>query len=437
MGALGIDIGTSSVSLAILGDSGDEAGSLTYSNDSLVKGDRWENLQDAGLIASKVVSVAEDLVSRNREIGAIGLSGQMHGILYVDKTGRAVSPLFTWQDGRGDLPFRDGSSYAQTLSALTGYKLSTGYGLVTHYYNLLNGLVPAEAARICTVMDYAVMALTGSCSPVIDPSNAASLGCFDLESLSFDTDALSKAGIDPSMLPDVSPTPSFQGFFRGIPVATAIGDNQASFLGSVRSPGKAVHVTVGTSSQISVFTKEYSTAPGIDIRPLPGGGYLLVGAALCGGSALALLNGFLGGTARFLTGSEPDPDLIYERMGSVAFRPASESGLSVSTTFRGTREEPSVRGRIDNVSFDNWNIEDLVLGFHRGIADELYSFYETMPASSREGKCVVVGSGNALRRNRLLRETVESRFGLRLELSQVCEEAAFGASLVANRLIHR
>ena len=437
MGVLGVDIGTTSISLTLLDGSLSGSHSWTYTNDSTIEGTSWEKLQDADKIAAKVISLIDGLLEEGESIGAIGLSGQMHGILYVDDEGRAVSPLYTWEDGRGNLPFNDGSSYAQNLSLLTGHKLSTGYGIVTHYYNLLNGLVHADAARICTVMDYVAMALTGTCIPVIDPSNAASLGCFDLASCCFDSEVLAKAGIDTSIMPEVCKTPSVVGYFKGIPVVTAIGDNQASFLGSVSSPERSIHITVGTSSQISVFTRDFSIVPGIDTRPLPGGGYILVGAALCGGSSLALMNSFLIGAARFLTGEDLSPAEVYERMCSVGSHPVSDSDLRVRTSFRGTREDPLMKGLVDNISFDNWNVEDLILGFHRGIADELYSFFGKMPESARAGKDIIVGSGNALRRNKLLREVIESRFGLPLSLSLSSEEAATGAATIANRLIDK
>ena len=437
MGALGIDIGTTSISVTLLDGTPEGSRSWTYPNDTTIGGASWESLQDADRIAAKVISLIDGLLAGGERIESIGLSGQMHGILYVDGKGRAVSPLFTWEDGRGNLPFRDDASYADSLSSLTGYKVSTGYGLVTHYYKVSNGLVPKDAAKICTVMDYVAMTLAGTGTPTIDPSNAASLGCFDLASCSFDRDVLAKAGIDTSMLPDESKTPSVVGCYKGIPVVSAIGDNQASFLGSVSLPERSIHITVGTSSQISVFTGDFTTVPGIDPRPLPGGGYILVGAALCGGSSLALLNGFLSGAASFLTSEELSTTDVYERMCSVGFRPVSDSGLSVRTTFRGTREDPTLKGLVDNISFDNWNVEELILGFHRGIADELHSFFEKMPEPVRAGKDTIIGSGNALRRNKLLRKVIESRFGLPLKLSPSCEEAATGAALIANRLIDK
>ena len=42
--------------------------------------------------------------ARYPDIERIGVTGQMHGILYLDGEGNAVSPLYTWQDARGDAP---------------------------------------------------------------------------------------------------------------------------------------------------------------------------------------------------------------------------------------------------------------------------------------------------------------------------------------------
>ena len=424
-GGLGIDIGTSSVSSIRTDIPGGV--SLTLKNDCHIGGKPWENLQDPDGIMKKVLEIVD--TSSDGDIGSVGLSGQMHGILYYDKEGKAVSPLYTWQDGRGNLPFRDGLSYAGWLSRLTGYSLSTGFGAVTHFFNVMNGLVPPDAVGFCTIMDYAAMVLTGARRPLADPSNAASLGFFDLGSGRFDFNAVEKAGMDPGFFPEVSPDITVVGTYKGIPVVAAIGDNQAAYIGSVPYPDRSIHVTVGTSSQISVRTDTYSSAPGIDTRPLPGGCYIMVGAALCGGSSIALLNNFFRRVVESFTGSDIPEEALYGMMNSVHFTPRSGGGLDVKTKFRGTREQPSGRGSIGNISMSNLTPEELVLGFNRGIADELFGFFEKMPEPVRNGKDRLVGSGNAVRRNELLRLSLEERFGCGLTVSVCTEEAALGACI--------
>lgn len=136
----------------------------------------WEKVQDANAIVDIVLDLIQELRIQYPDIKGIGLSGQMHGILYVNAEGEAVSPLYTWQDMRGSLLYKDGMSYAAYLSKQTGFPLSTGFGLVTHYYNKVNSLVPQNAVKLCTIMDYTAMRLTGKCEPLVDCSNAASLG---------------------------------------------------------------------------------------------------------------------------------------------------------------------------------------------------------------------------------------------------------------------
>jgi sedoheptulokinase len=151
-------------------------------------------------------------------------------------------------------------------------------------------------------MDFVAMSLCGKKVPVCEPSNAASLGFFDKRKLQFDLEALDKAGIDAGILPEVRPAGTVVGYYKDIPVYIPIGDNQAAFLGSVSEKEKTVHVTIGTSSQISVYTDSYVEVPPLDTRPLPGGGYILVGAALCGGVSFAMLKDFYAQVAEQFTG---------------------------------------------------------------------------------------------------------------------------------------
>ena len=63
----------------------------------------WEKIQDAGAIVKKAEKLLDDLLDKYPQTERIGLTGQMHGIVYIDQTGTCVSPLYTWQDGRGSL----------------------------------------------------------------------------------------------------------------------------------------------------------------------------------------------------------------------------------------------------------------------------------------------------------------------------------------------
>lgn len=436
---IGIDIGTSSISSVAYDLKKNKIESVTITNDSTIVSEvLWEKTQSPGRIIEIVEEIMDDFSSRYPDIKGIGVTGQMHGILYLNEQGEAVSPLYTWQDGRGNQLYRDNKTYAAYLSDETGYALATGFGLVTHFYNQVNGLVPSDAKQICTIMDYVVMKLAGQKTPLTDYSNGASIGFFDTENLCFDHAALDKVGIDLSILPELSESATCCGYNKQqIPVYSAIGDNQAAFLGSVKDIHHSIHITVGTSSQISVYSDKFIKIPELDTRPFPGGGYILVGAALCGGQAFVLLKNFFEQTLRFFLPALSDEQLqtggldFYQVMTSVPYK-KDVSGLPiVETLFDGTRFAPCKRGHIENISLSNFTPENLILGFLKGISRELYNFYQRLPENIRHEKDVIVGSGNALKRNPLLCQAFEELFGCKLSFSLYQEEAAFGACLSA------
>ena len=430
MNFLGIDIGTSSICGIVYNTVSKDIVSIAkINNTDMLSCNVWEKVQDANAIVDIVLDLIQELRIQYPDIKGIGLSGQMHGILYVNAEGEAVSPLYTWQDMRGSLLYKDGMSYAAYLSKQTGFPLSTGFGLVTHYYNKVNSLVPQNAVKLCTIMDYTAMRLTGKCEPLVDCSNAASLGFFDKEKLAFDKEALWNVGIDNSILPEIGKAFSRVGHYENISVYTAIGDNQASFLGSIRDIRHSIHITVGTSSQISVYSDDYVNVPLLDTRPLPGGGYILVGAALCGGCSFSLLKKFFSETIKLYTGEEMDDTDLYKIMVSVPYKEVQEDDIRVETLFGGTRSHPEKRGKIMNISCLNWHPENLIRGFLEGMSQELYDFYQLLPNSIRERKTIVVGSGNGIKRNPLLCQILEERFKCHLQVSACREEAALGACI--------
>lgn len=164
MKSLGIDIGTTTISAAVLEDGCFITSETCKNNSFLAPTLPGERIQDAQLILDTALHTADMLFARYPDIERIGVTGQMHGILYLDAEGNAVSPLYTWQDARGDAPCEkstDGQSWTAYLNSETGLSAATGYGLVTHAYNLAHGLVPTGAVTLCTIGDYIAMKLCG------------------------------------------------------------------------------------------------------------------------------------------------------------------------------------------------------------------------------------------------------------------------------------
>lgn len=403
MQAIGIDIGTTGICGVVLDtETGETLQSVTKNSEAFLNSAfDWEKIQSVEKIMDMAGEILDGLISQQTEV--IGVTGQMHGIVYVDENGESVSPLYTWQDGRGNQPFGD-TTYAEFLGS------SSGYGNVTDFYNRKNGLVPKSAVGFCTIQDYFVMRLCGLKKALVHISDAASFGLFDLKEKRFTCESNIEV-IDGYRI---------AGTYKNIPVSVAIGDNQASVLASLSSENELL-INVGTGSQVSVLCNDVIMAENIECRPFFEGKYLAVGAALCGGRAYALLKDFY--KAIVFSVAETDDAAIYALMDSF-LRKEGES-LSVDTRFAGTRADKTVRGSICNISTENFTPAALTKGVLEGMARELYELYLRMNVNIGG----IVGSGNGIRKNKALAEAVRNLFGYSLKIPCHTEEAAFGAAL--------
>ena len=350
----------------------------------------------------------------------------MHGILYVDVDGNAVSPLFTWQDGRGNLISDTGKSYCEDITDITGRAVSTGFGLVTHYCNIKNGKYTDPSLKICSIMDYLAMRFTGSREPIVHPSVAASFGLFDVSRGDFDRAALAKLGIGEAVLSELSTNDSPVGSYRGIPVSAAIGDNQASVFGSVGDEGDSVLVNYGTGSQMSLISDKTGIEAPLEVRPYMFGKNLVCGCALCGGSAYAILEGFFRSYAASCGKNGESQYKIMDALAEAAYD-GGKSPLDVKTLFKGRRSDPTLRASICGIGEDNFTPEQLILGTIHGMADELCEMY----LSCGESRRILVASGNAVQKGRVLRSVLSDKFGMPLFVPENKEEAATGAAMYA------
>ena len=428
MTTIGIDIGTTTISLVVMDTARRQVlMSRTVPNGSFIPSEHsWERIQDPTLIVQRTKAVLDEVIGNYPDYSAIGLTGQMHGFVYLDEEGRYVSPLYTWQDGSGDLPVFDEKSMVQLVRERYGLQVASGYGLVTHLYHLKKQMVPENAVSICTIMDYLGMRLVGRKKPLIHVSNAASLGFFDVQKKEFMTDILQELGVNPAMLPEVTPRFERLGYFLGIPVYVAVGDNQASFLGSVGLQYRTALVNMGTGGQVSILSDQYVEAPGIEVRPITAGQYLLAGSSLCGGKAYAILERFF---EIYAAAAGAPKRSQYSVMARLLQQAPSEKPLDVVTTFEGTRTDPDRTGVISNITGENFTPANLIRGVLSGMAQELFEMYQTICELTGSKAEKVIASGNGLRKNPVLQEIFSEKFQVPVIMAPWEEEAACGAAL--------
>lgn len=454
---LGLDLGTTTVTGVLLdAGSGEVVSHSLRRNDSGLRAGRAGRAeQDPLRLRSLTLEVLTELAatglsgSRDRTVSGLALTGQMHGLLCVDADGQPLTPLISWQDQRTAEPLSgDGTALDQIRSRTAdldweenGCPLAHGYGAATLFWLIEQGQLPQGTERACTIAGWLAGQLTSQ-PAVTDPTFAASWGVYSLLEERWNAAFLDRMGLEARLFPPVRPSgvqlgrlaagiAQKTGLPDGLPVFNAIGDGQASFLGSVVDPDQSLLINLGTGGQVcwQVLEAEVPT-PAVETRPLLPRSFLRVGASLCGGAAYAWLNQTVRAwLAEF--GVHVEPDTVYERLNALAVESETFGELRVRTTFLGVRGDPTVRaGAIEGITLDNLQLGALARATLTGLVDELAELYHTQ-ASSRLRHHQVVAAGGAVWANPLLPGLVEERFGLPVQLLPQREAAAIGTAMLA------
>jgi sugar (pentulose or hexulose) kinase len=393
--------------------------------------------------------IAGQLQGRRHQLTGLGITGQQHGGVIVDEALHPLTPFINWQDHRGDqIDSGAGKTYVRLAAERigdeaplrTGCRLATGYLGVTLFWLKEMGCLPSSGTACC-LMDYFGARLTGQ-RPVTDATCAASSGLLDVAAGTWAQDLVAFLGLPRTLFPDVSPsgdrlgslTPAAAaetGLPAGLPVFVGIGDNQASFLGSVAHRENTVLVNVGTGAQVAAYIDQFVYDPLLETRPFPRGGYLLVSAGLSGGAAYAVLERFFEAVGtQLLERSTASP--LYPAMNRLAAQvPHGAEGLHCEPYFAGTRAQPELRASLTGLATTNFTPAHLARALLEGMARTLHRAYEVMARRAPLIGRRLIGAGNGLRENPVLAQIVAETFALPLAFPRHREEAAFGAALLA------
>jgi sugar (pentulose or hexulose) kinase len=455
---LGIDLGTTKITaLALDTDRGDIVACHTEPNqaETTAAADKargfseWDMRSIGDTACACLRAVAEQLGGRSQQLAGIGLTGQQHGVVMVDKNRVPLTPFINWQDRRAEQTYpgtamthvrQAGERLGEEAPQRTGCRLAAGYLAVTLFWMKETGVLPS-AGTACFAPDYFAALLTGR-PPVTDPTLGASSGVLNLLTNDWDPALLATLGLPRALFPEIRASGDLLGALTdelaaatglpaGLPVFVGIGDNQASFLGSVADRRETVLVNVGTGGQVAAFTDRFLFDPLLETRPFPRGGYLLVCAGLCGGRSYAVLENFFREVGGWLLGRPTDQPL-YAAMNRLAAEvPPGADGLRCEPFFTGTRHRPELRASWTGVSAENFTPAHLTRALLEGMARAFRTGYETIGRHLPSPRSRLVGAGNGLRENPLLAGIVAHELALPLAVPLHREEAAFGAALLA------
>ncbi len=426
--ALAIDIGTSKISLMQFDISSMQViHSASEENNSLVPlPDHHKHEQDPEKIWSIVQGLLRQFPSRT-SVEFVTITGQVHGILLIDDAFKPRTNLMTWRDCRNRTnPV--GSNYKLQNGCLVqkGYGGSTLKALLEEGEQVVN-----DDVQVCTITSFVMGRLCGCYA--IDDTIAATLGVYDIRNKRWNTAQLEELGIPLSLFPPVVPSSAIMGTIlptvalesglrETVAVCSPIGDNQASFIGSLGFCPAGL-INIGTGGQISVPCTEITDNPSIEIRPLPENGYLQVYSSLCGGWAYSYLKDFCKDVLVSFDSSVTDR-AIYEKLDQLALDADPLHALLVDTQFLGVREAPDTFGKISHIDTSNFTLGNLSRAFLEGIVRELHP-----PQIRTDSMGFLVASGNAVRKSPLMVDLIQSEFGCPVKIAPFLEEASVGAVL--------
>jgi xylulokinase len=407
---VGLDVGTTGVKAIAVSPSGEVLAASEEGYPLSTPRPGWsEQDPDHWLRASETA-----LAALGTTDPAIGLSGQMHGLVCLDEADRVLRPAILWNDQRtgaecAEIEERVG---LERLIELTGNRALPGFTAPKLLW--LRRHEPGTYDRIRRIVlpkDYVRLRLTGEWA--IDVADASGTLLFDVARRRWSDDVLAALEIPREWLPPVSESTEIAG--AGDQAAAALG------VGVVREG--LLSVVLGTSGVVFAALPAYAHDAQARVH------------AFCHAvpetwEAMGVMLNAAGSLRWFRDALAPG--VAYTELTAEAerWRPGSE-GLTFLPYLQGERTpyaDPDARGSFTGLSLrhDRGALVRAVLeGVAYGLRDslELLRGLGVSPAAGR------ASGGGA--RSRLWLEILASVLGLPIELTAVEEGSAYGAALLA------
>jgi xylulokinase len=267
MALLGIDLGTSSVKVIVLDTQGRTL-SVSKANYTVMAPQPGWSESDPNEWWSAIVSAVQTAMGQvpRVEITAIGLSGQMHGVVLLDEKGLPIRAAMLWADTRAQ-------------AELEHYRMLPA-PLLEH---LANPLVPGMAGPLlCWLADHEAssyqkarwalqpkdwLRLRLTDKVATDKSDASATLLYDLLADSWADDIIATLSLKRRLLPPIIPSGAVAGRLSpraaealglpvGLPVATGAADTAAAALGTGLLVPGPIQLTLGSAAQLVQLCSE-------------------------------------------------------------------------------------------------------------------------------------------------------------------------------------
>ena len=273
---LGLDIGTSGVKAILVDSSGSVAATAVAPLTLDTPQPGWAEQHPDDWWRASLVAIREVCGANGRRVAAIGISGQMHSSVFLDREGKVIRPALLWCDGRTTEECREitlragGEDRLRELTcnpALEGFTLPKVLWLRRHE--------PAAYARLAHVIlakDYIRYRLTSELAT--EPSDASATLMYDTARMRWSDELLEAVGVSRSVVPDVGGSAEVLGRVTasvaaetGLPAGTPVvgggADNACGAAGvGVVAAGGAV-ASWGTSGTVLAPATSPRVDPGL------------------------------------------------------------------------------------------------------------------------------------------------------------------------------
>jgi xylulokinase len=356
---LGLDVGTSGAKAVLIAADGSVLATATEEYSLSTPQPLWSE-QDPedwwrGSQAALQRVVDESGVP-SAEIVGLGLTGQMHGAVFLDQHDAVIRPAMLWNDGRTQAQCDAITAQvgAERLIAIAGNPALTGFQAPKVLW--LREHEPqhyAHVRRLLLPKDYIRLQLTGEYAS--DASDAAGTLLLDLQARDWSDPILDALEIPRAWLPRVYEGPEVTGHLRpevaaslglpaGLPVVAGGGDNAAAAIGTGIIAEGAISASIGTSGVLFAHSDTIRLDPQGRLHSFchaaPGAYHLMAVTLSAGGSFQWLRN-----TLRAI-----DPALSYDHMVALAQQtPPGAEGLLFLPYLSGERtphRDPLARGAL-------------------------------------------------------------------------------------------
>lgn len=267
---LGLDVSTTGAKALLINEKGGVVSSatapLTLSTPHLL----WSEQDPFDWWISMVKSIRQALEQAGvlgSAVTAIGLTGQMHGLVLLDEHGKVLRPAILWNDQRTSAQCDEMRSRLgrQRLIQITGNDALTGFTAPKILWVQQNEPeIYSRARHILLPKDYIRYRLTGDYA--MDKADGSGTILFDLKTRDWSPEVLTTLGIPANWLPPTFEGPAVTGLVsasaaaetglaQGIPVVGGGGDQSAQAVGVGAVQPGIIALTLGTSGVVFASTE--------------------------------------------------------------------------------------------------------------------------------------------------------------------------------------